>query len=40
MWEKFGIGIFFIAVTAIITFGIMGLSSFMEKLYKKGNKRK
>jgi len=40
MWEKFGIGIFFIVVTAIITFGIMGLSSFMEKLYKKSNKRK
>jgi len=40
MWQKFGIGIFFIVVTALITFGIIGLSSFMENLYKKGNKRK
>ncbi|MEK6583909.1 MAG: hypothetical protein AABY66_03535 [Nitrospirota bacterium] len=40
MWDKFGIGIFFVVVTAIITFGIMGLSTFMERLYKKGNKRK
>lgn len=39
MWDKLGIGIFFVVVTAIITFGIMGLSSFMERLYKKGNKR-
>ncbi len=40
MWERFGIGIFFVVVTVIITFGMIVLSSFMEGLYKKGNKRK
>lgn len=40
MFERIGIGIFFIVVTVIITFGIMGLSSFMERVYRKGNKRK
>lgn len=38
MLEKFGIGIFFAATTAIITFGIIGLTVFMERLYKKNNK--
>ena len=40
MWGKFGIGIFFVVTTAIITFAIIGLSSFMERLYKKTNNRK
>jgi hypothetical protein len=39
MLDKFGIGIFFVVVTAAITFAIIGLSSFMERLYKKNNKR-
>lgn len=38
MLEKFGIGIFFAAATTIITFGIIGLTVFMERLYKKNNK--
>ncbi len=40
MFQRLGIGIFFVVVTAIITFGIMGLSCYMEKLYMKGKKRK
>ena len=40
MFERIGIGIFIIVVTVVITFGIMGLSSFMERVYKKGDKRK
>ncbi len=39
MWDKFGIGIFFVVVTGAITFAIIGLSSFMERLYKRNNKR-
>jgi hypothetical protein len=35
MLEKFGIGIFFAAATALITFAIIGLAMFMERLYKK-----
>lgn len=39
MWDKLGIGIFFVIATAAITFAIIGLSSFMERVYKKNNKR-
>lgn len=35
MIEKFGIGIFFVVTIAIVTFGIIGLAAFMERLYKK-----
>lgn len=38
MWNRVGIGIFFVATTAAITFAIIGLSAFMERLYQK-NKR-
>ncbi len=38
MWDKLGIGIFFVVTTAAIMFTIIGLSSFMERLYKKKNK--
>lgn len=40
MLQRLGIGVFFVIVTAIITFGIMGVSSYMENLYKRTNKRK
>ncbi len=38
MIEKFGIGIFFVVTTALITFSIIGLAAFMERLYKKNKK--
>ena len=38
MWDKVGIGIFFVVTTAAITFAMIGLSSFMERLYKKKGK--
>ncbi len=38
MWDKAGIGIFIIVTTAAITFAIIGLSSFMERLYKRKDK--
>lgn len=40
MWNKLGIGIFFIVATTVITFGIIGLSSLMERLYKRNNRNK
>ncbi|MDP2682724.1 MAG: hypothetical protein Q8P28_07965 [Deltaproteobacteria bacterium] len=40
MWNKLGIGIFFIVATAAFTFGIIGLSSLMERLYKRNNRNK
>lgn len=40
MWEKFGIGMFFLGFTAICTFIIAGLSIFMERLYKRNNRNK
>jgi len=40
MWEKFGIGMFFLGSTAICTFAILGLSIFMERLYKRNNRNK
>jgi hypothetical protein len=39
VWDRIGIGIFLIVAIAIITFGIIGLATFMEKLYKRGTKR-
>ena len=38
MWDKAGIGIFIIVTTAAITFSLIGLSSFMERLYKRKDK--
>jgi hypothetical protein len=38
MWDKLGIGIFFVVTTAAITFAMIGLSNFMERLYKKKGK--
>ena len=38
MWDKFGIGIFFVVTTGAITFAMIGLASFMERLYKKKGK--
>jgi len=37
MWENFGIGLFFLGSTAICTVVILGLSIFMERLYKRNN---
>lgn len=38
MWDKVGIGIFLIVTTAAITFAIIGLSSFMERIYNRKDK--
>lgn len=38
MWNRVGIGIFFIVSTTIIMFAIIGLSGFMERLYKRKDK--
>lgn len=40
MWNKLGIGMFFLVSTAVCTFIIIGLSSFMERLYKRNNRNK
>jgi len=40
MWQNLGIGLFFVGVTGLITFGIIGFSIFMERLYKKEKERK
>lgn len=38
MWDKAGIGLFILVTTAAITLAIVGLSSFMERLYKRKDK--
>ena len=38
MWEKLGVGMFFLVSTVALTFVIIGLSSFMERLYKRNNR--